>query len=103
MTTKTRKAALPLDTILDGDCIEVMRSLPEASIDLIFADPPYLSELSIRILSALDNSSVLSPDPLIIIEERKNFSPPAQLRNLYLADCRNYGESSFYFYEIISS
>jgi hypothetical protein len=26
MTTKTRGAALPLDTILDGDCIEVMRS-----------------------------------------------------------------------------
>ena len=39
MTTKTRQPALPLDTILDGDCIEVMRSLPEASVDLIFADP----------------------------------------------------------------
>lgn len=66
--------------------------------DLIFADPPYLSELSTRILSSLDNSAVLSPDPLIIIEERKNFTPPAQLRKLNLADCRNYGESSFYLY-----
>lgn len=77
--------------------------LAGSHFDLIFADPPYLSELSVRILSALDNSSVLSPDPLIIIEERKNFSPPAQLRNLYLTNCRNYGESSFYFYGCISS
>lgn len=38
-------AALPLNTILDGDCIEMMRSLPEASVDLIFADPPYNLQL----------------------------------------------------------
>ena len=66
--------------------------------DLVFADPPYLSELSVRILSSLDDSSVLSPDPLIIIEERKTFAAPTELRNLYLRDSRNYGESSFYFY-----
>jgi modification methylase len=48
MTTKTKpKAApaLPLNTILAGDCIDVMRGLPEASIDLIFADPPYNLQL----------------------------------------------------------
>jgi len=38
-------AALPLNTILAGDCIEEMRRLPEASIDLIFADPPYNLQL----------------------------------------------------------
>ncbi|MEM7742849.1 MAG: site-specific DNA-methyltransferase [Pseudomonadota bacterium] len=36
---------LALDTILDGDCIEVMRGLPDASVDLIFADPPYNLQL----------------------------------------------------------
>lgn len=44
--TKTDAAAtLPLNTILGGDCIEVMRGLPEASVDLIFADPPYNLQL----------------------------------------------------------
>ena len=38
-------AKLPLGQILDGDCIEAMRSLPSASIDLIFADPPYNLQL----------------------------------------------------------
>ena len=36
---------LPLDSILKGDCIQVMRSLPAASVDLIFADPPYNLQL----------------------------------------------------------
>jgi modification methylase len=37
--------ALPLGRILPGDCIEAMRSLPSASIDLVFADPPYNLQL----------------------------------------------------------
>ncbi len=41
---ETRRA-LPLDQILAGDCIASLRSLPSASIDLIFADPPYNLQL----------------------------------------------------------
>ena len=36
---------LPLGQILSGDCIEAMRTLPAASIDMIFADPPYNLQL----------------------------------------------------------
>jgi len=36
---------LPLGRILPGDCIEAMRSLPSASVDLVFADPPYNLQL----------------------------------------------------------
>ncbi len=36
---------LLLNQIIHGDCIEVMDSLPEKSIDLIFADPPYNLQL----------------------------------------------------------
>ncbi|TVP72458.1 MAG: site-specific DNA-methyltransferase [Rhodobacteraceae bacterium] len=46
VTLKTQEAPmLPLDQILGGDCIEVMNTLPEASVDLIFADPPYNLQL----------------------------------------------------------
>jgi len=34
------------DIVLTGDCIEMMERLPEASADLIFADPPYNLQLS---------------------------------------------------------
>ena len=36
---------LPLNQILHGDCIEVLESLPDNSVDLIFADPPYNLQL----------------------------------------------------------
>lgn len=36
---------LPLDQILRGDCIEILRTLPANSVDVIFADPPYNLQL----------------------------------------------------------
>lgn len=36
---------LPLDCILPGDCVDVLRGLPEKSVDLVFADPPYFLQL----------------------------------------------------------
>src|SRR3546814_19923202 len=44
-TPKVDPADLPLDSILQGDCVEMMRSLPAASVDMIFADPPYNLQL----------------------------------------------------------
>lgn len=38
-------AALPVDTVINGDCVQVLNSLPEKSVDLIFADPPYNLQL----------------------------------------------------------
>lgn len=53
LDTKKAKAApatlapklLPLNSILKGDCIEHMRTLPDASVDMVFADPPYNLQL----------------------------------------------------------
>ena len=36
---------LPLDTILQDDCVAAMASLPDACVDLVFADPPYNLQL----------------------------------------------------------
>src|SRR3546814_8416318 len=40
-----RRNALPLDMIIQGDCIAAMNELPENSVDLVFADPPYNLQL----------------------------------------------------------
>ncbi len=37
--------ALPLDRILHGDNLDLLRQLPGRSVDLIFADPPYNLQL----------------------------------------------------------
>ncbi len=50
-------STLRTDRIYKGDCIDVMRSLPAGSVDLIFADPPYNLMLGGELLRP-DNSRV---------------------------------------------
>lgn len=42
--------ALPLDTILPGDCRTVLPTLPAGCVDLLFADPPYNLQLQGELL-----------------------------------------------------
>jgi modification methylase len=60
-TTPVGADSLPLNSILAGDCIEMMNSLPENSVDLIFADPPYNLQLK-GDLHRPDNSKVDAVD-----------------------------------------
>lgn len=40
-----KPASLPLDQIIQGNCIDILKTLPDQSVDLIFADPPYNLQL----------------------------------------------------------
>ncbi len=51
------KLDFPKDNILIGDCIELMNALPEKSVDLVFADPPYNLQLGGDLVRP-DNSKV---------------------------------------------
>lgn len=46
----TSSSELMLDHIYQGDCVEALNALPEKSIDLIFADPPYNLQLQNKLL-----------------------------------------------------
>jgi modification methylase len=52
---------LPLDEVIAGDCVEAMRALPDACVDLVFADPPYNLQLR-GTLHRPDNSLVDAVD-----------------------------------------
>ncbi|HXF87329.1 MAG TPA: site-specific DNA-methyltransferase [Xanthobacteraceae bacterium] len=56
-----RGAKLPLDEIIVGDCIEELKLLPEAAVDLVFADPPYNLQLANELYRP-DNSRVDAVD-----------------------------------------
>jgi modification methylase len=51
------RGAVPLDTIIVGDCIKEMAKLPPECADLVFADPPYNLQLE-NALSRPDQSLV---------------------------------------------
>ena len=52
---------LDKDVIHRGDCIAVLKSLPDASVDMVFADPPYNLQLGGDLLRP-DNSKVDAVD-----------------------------------------
>ena len=54
---ETGGAKLPLNRIIVGDCVEALNRLPEGSVDLVFADPPYNLQLNNELLRP-DNSRV---------------------------------------------
>jgi site-specific DNA-methyltransferase (adenine-specific) len=45
MTDIKELVSLPLNQVLQGDCIETLEHFPPESVDLIFADPPYNLQL----------------------------------------------------------
>src|SRR5215470_9314649 len=49
------------ETIIEGDCLEALARLPEKSVDLVFADPPYNLQLGGDLLRP-DNSKVDAVD-----------------------------------------
>ncbi|HEY1632176.1 MAG TPA: site-specific DNA-methyltransferase [Rhizomicrobium sp.] len=50
-----------VDRVIEGDCVETMRALPEGCADLVFADPPYNLQLE-GALHRPDNSKVDAVD-----------------------------------------
>ena len=52
-----KKIKLILNSIINGNCIDIMMSFPSNSIDVIFADPPYNLQLKNE-LSRPDSSKV---------------------------------------------
>jgi len=53
--------AFSAETIIQGDCLESLKSLPDRSVDLVFADPPYNLQLGGELLRP-DNSKVDAVD-----------------------------------------
>ena len=96
-----------------GDCEirvishDLSRSFPfsqlpkqiQSGFDIIFADPPYSRSMSLSVLEFLNNSSLLTQDGLLIVEERYNVDLPASLSRLEQIDKRVYGETAFFFYK----
>jgi adenine-specific DNA-methyltransferase len=49
MTTSTLTTApANLNTVLHGDCVDIMRSMQSGSVDLVLTDPPYITRYQAR-------------------------------------------------------
>src|SRR6185295_2612432 len=59
--SETKKPEFKTNVIHRGDCVAAMEALPEGSVDLVFADPPYNLQLGGE-LHRPDNSRVAGVD-----------------------------------------
>jgi modification methylase len=73
------------DVILKGDCIQVLKSLPDASVDVVFADPPYNLQLGGDLLRP-DNSRVDAVDD--DWDKFDSFAAYDAFTRAWMAECR---------------
>ncbi len=71
---------------------------PNNLFDIIFIDPPYSKGLALKTLKDIDSNSIVSPNGVIIAEDRTIEILPDNFNTFKLTDKRNYGDTSFWFY-----
>jgi modification methylase len=77
--------AFPSETIVQGDCLEELKKLPDASVDLVFADPPYNLQLGGELLRP-DNSKVDAVDD--DWDQFESFEAYDTFTKAWLKECR---------------
>lgn len=76
---------LPLDTILPGDNLSVLATLPDRSINLVFADPPYNLQLN-SVLMRPNNTLVDAVDDYW--DQFASFEEYDRYTEAWLRECR---------------
>src|SRR6478672_9905840 len=78
-------AGLPTNRVIVGDCLEELTKLPSASVDLVFADPPYNLQLERELLRP-NNTVVDGVDDAW--DKFSSFADYDRFSRAWLAQCR---------------
>ncbi len=76
---------LPLNRIIEGDCLASLARLPTASVDLVFADPPYNLQLGGELLRP-NNTRVDGVDNSW--DKFSDFSAYDRFTRTWLSECK---------------
>jgi 16S rRNA (guanine966-N2)-methyltransferase len=84
--------------VICGDARKVLPLLAERDADVIWADPPYKSQLGESILTLVDKNRLLNPDGIFVIEHATSLPTPESINELKVYDRRKYGGTTLSFY-----
>ena len=82
---RARAGSMPVNRVLVGDCLEELAKLPAASVDLVFADPPYNLQLE-RDLLRPNNTKVDGVDDAW--DKFSSFADYDRFSRAWLGECR---------------
>ncbi len=82
---RSKSSSVPVGRILSGDCLKRLLELPDASVDLVFADPPYNLQLD-RTLLRPNNTVVDGVDD--DWDKFQSFEEYDRFSRAWLAECR---------------
>lgn len=84
--------------IIQTDFRKAIASLNPEQFNIIFADPPYMSEHSKLLVKLIAQQKLLKANGVLIVEHDKGISLEPEDSSLRLLDCRHYGQSAFSFF-----
>ena len=84
--------------LYNADSLNLLKELPENSIDMIFADPPYDESLAIETLKWLERGDVLAESGIVVLQHSMRETPEGlQIRAMVVTDQRRYGDTMLSF------
>lgn len=83
--------------IIQTDFRKAIASLNANQFNIIFADPPYMSEHSKLLVKLIAQKQLLKPNGVLIVEHDKGVSLEPEDKSMRLMECRHYGQSAFSF------
>jgi 16S rRNA (guanine966-N2)-methyltransferase len=86
--------------VICGDVRKVLNILAGQTFDIIFADPPYKSEIQGTVLRMVEKHKLLADEGVLVIEHLKTLAPPENCESLVRSSLRNYGQTSLSFYTL---
>ncbi len=92
-----------LGKVICADVRKVLPVLEPGSFDIIYADPPYASQLACTVIAGVSRHELLKPDGILAIEHSRADSLPDVDLALSLFDRREYGQTAVSFYRQVST
>jgi 16S rRNA (guanine(966)-N(2))-methyltransferase RsmD len=83
-------------TVHAGDAVGFARAAG-GPFELVFVDPPYASDLAVRVATALP-AAALAAGATVVVEHDRRHAPPDDLGDLRRVDQRRYGDTLVSFY-----
>ena len=91
--------------VIEADAVKGLKNLASRHLvaDFIFLDPPYEGEEQLRGLEFLDESHLVAPYGLVIVEHHRSMELPERFDRLECTRLLEQGDAAFSFYRLAAA